>query len=207
MPTTRRGDYPQVGMVTDPAAQQTIRLLWDRVQKIQADHDTLQAAHDTLATSVTTLTAASAATMRQVQAFRVVATPPATRGVPPPDTGGTTPPVVTGGPDTTDVLAIINATAAQYSNLTQIFDTDDAATAAAQELLLRIIWHLQVGGFNAGRQKNPSGAISNDKITVFLAAAWHAYDIFTLGYAGHATTVHLFEIGGPNTVPETGIAD
>jgi hypothetical protein len=74
-------------------------------------------------------------------------------------------------------------------------------------LLLRTIWHLQLAGFQASRQKNPSGAISNDKLTIFIDGAWKVYDIYSLGFAGRPTTVQMLEITGANPVPEAGIPD
>jgi len=50
--------------------------------------------------------------------------------------------------------------------------------AAAAELLRRAIWHLHLAGYQSGRQRNPSGAISNDKLTIAIDGAWRAYDIF-----------------------------
>lgn len=193
--------------VTDPAAKDTFAQLRKELFQITATQDALAADHATLSTTVADLSTNQTATSRQVSALKS-ATAPTTvvnPSIPQPTPGeGHTPP---GAVDTTQALAVVNATAAEYPNLVAVFSTDDAAVAAAQELLLRILWHLQIAGFNAGRQRNPSGLLSNDKITIFLGAAWHAYDIFTLGYAGHATTVHLFEVSAPNSVPDPGIAD
>ncbi len=102
---------------------------------------------------------------------------------------------------------IVYDTAAQFAELTQVFNTDQEATDAAVELLEHTIWHLQRAGFTAGRQRNPSNAISGDKLTILIDGAWHAYDIFSLGYANHATKVQFVEIGSPNNVPDSGIPD
>jgi len=102
---------------------------------------------------------------------------------------------------------VVIGTGLEFPNLTAVFSNDDAALAAADELLRRTIWHLQLAGFNAARQRNPSGLISSDKLCIFLDGSWHVYDIFTLGFAGHATTVHFDEITGANPIPDPGIPD
>jgi hypothetical protein len=58
--------------------------------------------------------------------------------------------------------------------------TADLATrqANAEQLLLRMIWHLREAGFSAGRQKNPSGEISNDKLCVVVDGVTRCYDVF-----------------------------
>jgi hypothetical protein len=102
---------------------------------------------------------------------------------------------------------VVYATSDEYPWLTDTFSSDDQASAASTELLLRTIWHLQLAGFQAGRQRNPSGLISGDKLTILIGGSWHAYDTMSLGYAGRATTVQFLEIGSPNYVPDSGIAD
>ena len=193
--------------ITDPPTRESLRVIYDMVYQLQTSHDTLSAAHDTLATKVTAVSTTAGQLNRQVSALKSTAAPTTrNRSGGSPDTPGDnhTPP---GAVDTTQALAVITATAAEYPSLVSTFPTDAEALTAADELLRRILWHLQIAGFQAGRQRNPSGLISQDKITLFLGGAWHAYDIFTLGYAGHPTTVHLFEISGANSVPDTGIPD
>lgn len=57
--------------------------------------------------------------------------------------------------------------------------TADAATRDANitQLLSRMIWHLQLSGFVAGKQRNPSGVISNNKLTVQIDGGYYAYDV------------------------------
>ena len=102
---------------------------------------------------------------------------------------------------------MVFGTACEFQQLTAVFPTDSQALAAADELLRRTIWHLHLAGYQAGRQQNPSGAISSDKLTIFIGGAWHAYDIFSLGYAGVATRVQFLEVTPPNYVPDGGIPD
>jgi hypothetical protein len=101
----------------------------------------------------------------------------------------------------------VYGTAAEFPALTQVFGSDAEALSAASELLDRTIWHLQLAGFQAARQRNPSGLVSDDKLTIVINGSWQAYDIFSLGYAGHATTVQFVAIGGANPVPTSGRAD
>jgi hypothetical protein len=122
----------------------------------------------------------------------------------PANTGGHIPP----GPATAARASqVVFGTAAEFPHLTAVFRSDSQALSAAEELLRRTIWHLHLAGFDAGRQRNPSGAISNDKITIFVSGGWHVYDIYSLGYAGRATTVQFFEVPAPNHVPDGGIPD
>jgi hypothetical protein len=102
---------------------------------------------------------------------------------------------------------VVNRTFEEFPSLSAVFPTEDQAVAAAQELLLRTIWHLQLAGFQAGRQQNPSGAISNDKLTIMIDGSWHSYDIFSLGVGGRATTVGFMEVFPAHYVASSGIRD
>src|SRR6202007_279161 len=77
---------------------------------------------------------------------------------------------------------VVYATAEEFPHLTRVFGSDGEAIDAATELLLRTIWHLQLAGYQAGRQRNPSGVISGDKVTIHIDGSWHIYDIFSLGF-------------------------
>ena len=139
------------------------------------------------------------------RAFTTPARPaPAPPAPGPGNLGGHIPP----GPPTTDRASqVVFGTASEFPQLTRVFGSDSQATNAAEELLRRTIWHLHLAGFDAGRQRNPSGAISNDKLTILIGGSWHVYDIFSLGYAGRATTVQFFEVPAPNHIPDGGIPD
>jgi hypothetical protein len=113
-----------------------------------------------------------------------------------------------GGLTMTRAEQVVNATAAEFSNLTIARPTDAEAQAAATELLRRVIWHLRHAGFDAARQKNPSGAISGDKLTMFADGAWHAVDIFfDYGTPGVPVKVIFWEVFPPNPVADEGISD
>lgn len=103
---------------------------------------------------------------------------------------------------------VVDATGAEFPHLLRTFPTDAQARSAAEQLLLRTIWHLELAGFNAARQRNPSGAISNDKLTIFIGGKWRAYDIFrAYGTAGNETRVIFFEVSPPDPVEHAGIPD
>lgn len=84
----------------------------------------------------------------------------------------------------------------------------DEATFDANrlELLLRTIWHLNQAGFSAGRQRNPSGLLSTDKIAVIEAGVTRAFDIYT-GTFTAGITVQAIQVSPPNLVPDAGTAD
>jgi hypothetical protein len=112
------------------------------------------------------------------------------------------------GPLTADrAKSVVLATSAEFPQLTQVFGSNQEAIDAATELLGRTIWHLQHAGFQAGKQQNPSTQKSGDKVTIFIDGSWHIYDIFSLGFAGRATTVQFIELTGASHIDDPGIPD
>jgi hypothetical protein len=58
------------------------------------------------------------------------------------------------------------------------------------------------------RQRNPSLAISKDKLTLFIRGTWRVYDIYALGQAGVPNRITgLNRIDGENPVPDHGMLD
>lgn len=105
-------------------------------------------------------------------------------------------------------FAIVEATSAEFPHLAAPHPTESSAVADAEQLLLRIIWHLQLAGFNAGRQQNPNGAISNDKLTVFLDGRWQAFDVFaSYGVPNQQMHVIFWPVDPPGHIPYPGIPD
>ena len=146
------------------------------------------------------------------QVFRTPLPPPPPPPVVTPSPGGGSPSGSGGhvgpGPLSEDRASqVVFGTANEFPYLTRVFGSDREAIDAATELLERTIWHLQLAGYQAGRQRNPSGVISGDKVTIFIGGAWHIYDIFSLGYAGRATTVQFVELTGASYVPSSGRPD
>jgi hypothetical protein len=72
--------------------------------------------------------------------------------------------------------------------------TVDLATrqANANELIERVVWHLQQVGFTAGRQNNSATGvrISNDKITVEINGTMRAYDCMG-AYDDFTSTINM----------------
>jgi len=91
---------------------------------------------------------------------------------------------------------VVYHTANEFPNLMTV--------AGSEELLRRMIWHMHLAGYQAGRQRNPSGVISNDKLTILINGAWHAYDVFGLQ---DPLTVHFTEVYPASYVPDGGIPD
>jgi hypothetical protein len=107
---------------------------------------------------------------------------------------------------------VLGATAQEFAHLLGVFPTDEAATTAAREFLRRLIWHYHLAGIPASLQRNPSGAISADKLCLFglddaAAGSWQAFDIGSLGYAGHAFVLNWQLIDGAQPIADDGIAD
>lgn len=110
------------------------------------------------------------------------------------------------GLDVTRAERIVYAAGDEFPCLLAVFPTDDAAITAAEQLLRRMIWHLRAAGYQANRQRNPSGLISNDKLTIFIGS-WRIWDVMTLGFAGSAGRVTFNELTGADPVPDSGIPD
>lgn len=109
--------------------------------------------------------------------------------------------------DSVSVGKIICGTADEFPSLTA--PTVDQATRDTNqdELLNRIIWHLLNGGFEAGKQRNPSGVVSGDKITVKVGTNWLAYDVFQgVDYTNPMVT-HVIQVFPADHVASGGIAD
>jgi hypothetical protein len=103
---------------------------------------------------------------------------------------------------------VLDATSAEFPWLSGPQPTQDASFNATAELLRRMIWHLQVAGYQAARQRNPSGGISKDKLTIFIDGQWHAYDVFiAVGTPGVPANINMLEVYPASPVADTGIPD
>jgi len=74
----------------------------------------------------------------------------------------------------------------------------------AEELLRRTIWRLNQAGIVSGRQRNPSGLLSRDKLCVRLTDGDHAYDLYGLQTP---LSFSFGEVFPPNLVADEGIPD
>ena len=86
--------------------------------------------------------------------------------------------------------------------------TPDQATRDSNQatLLGRIIWHLLTDGYTAGKQRNPSGIISGDKIALVEDGVLRAMDVFTGVYTAPLVT-QAIQVSPANLVPDPGIPD
>jgi hypothetical protein len=84
--------------------------------------------------------------------------------------------------------------------------TAQNSEAAGELLMLRMIWHLQRAGFTAGRQQNPSGRISGDKLSVVVDGILRVYDVVSTTDTGRLD-VHFDEVPAPIYVADPGIPD
>ena len=106
---------------------------------------------------------------------------------------------------------MVFGTADEFPNLVAAKPSDAEAEAAQTEWVLRVIWHLQLNGFQAGQQRNQSGTISRDKITIMINGRWNIYDLLgAFGAGGVPAQVQFALIGSPgdgNYLPNPGIPD
>jgi len=80
--------------------------------------------------------------------------------------------------------------------------------ANAEQLLRRMIWHLQQAGFTAGRQVNPSGLTSGDKLTVQIEGVMRAYDVFQgKNDPTNAMQTHMDQVFPADYLADSGVAD
>jgi hypothetical protein len=84
----------------------------------------------------------------------------------------------------------------------------DEATFDANrlELLRRTIWHLILFGFTAGRQQNPSGLLSTDKIALIEDGNMRSFDCYT-GTFAVGMTVQALQVYPPHLSADSGIPD
>ncbi len=142
-----------------------------------------------------------------------VPTPSAPTPAPPPEPSAPAPPSnmhhVGAGALTADrAYQVVMATSREHSHLIAAKHSEAESLAGSHEMLRRMIWHLQLAGYQAGRQRNPSGALSNDKLTVFADGSWRGFDVFfDLGHAGSPTQVIWWDLGYADHVPDPGIPD
>lgn len=224
--------YPHLGTIPDWAERQTLRLLWDRVWGLEERLRAAESNIKNMAAAVNTLnTRVDSVERLAKQAFALAQTPQTSPSIPGP---GGLPPSSSGGSDCEDdgqanagiadgygsghpgsavptsayeAGRICKGTANEWPLL--LAPTADQATrdAMMEELLLRMIWHLQQAGFTAGRQKNPSGVISDDKLTVQVDGEVRAYDMFTGVDYTQALPVHMNRVCPDDYQADGGIAD
>jgi hypothetical protein len=138
--------------------------------------------------------------------------PPAPPPPPPPPPDAPPPPNpyhVGSGPESEDrARQVVNNTAAEFPYNTAPHHDVRLKVALTEDLLRRTIWHLRLAGFTAGRQQNPSGAISTDKLTVVVDGRWIAVDIFTnFDVPGVPLGVIWWPVTPAHHIHEAGVPD
>lgn len=227
--TTLKRQYPHVDQIGDFAAAQSVRLLWDRVFALQEQLTAAQATITTLVSTANVADAKIAVVKTAADAALAMGQIPGTA----PGSTTTTPPeaplpgggdggkgqegCAACGPDGHDSGGLLNAVRAgqiacgtgnEYSALRNPTATLEDRVAQATELMLRVVWHLRQGGFTAGRQRNPSGALSKDKMCVVVDGVTRAYDMFaSSGIFTSAMNMQMFEVGPADMVDDDGIPD
>lgn len=224
--------YPHVGEIKDFSTQQSIKLLWDRVFALT---EQLTAAQATITSLVGASNANEAAVTKAQRSADMALSISQTEettvpGGPGGDGGGGEEPLPGGGDggdgnegcaaglpdghDTGGLLTAIRAgqlvcgTGNEFSALRNPTGSGEERDANAEELIRRCIWHLRQGGFSAGRQQNPSGLLSKDKLTVVVDEVLRAYDCF-IGKGDFANQMQMAmnEVGPAVMVDDEGIPD
>lgn len=220
--------YPHVNEIADWQTQSTTRLLWDRVhdleerlQAAQATITQLVAGHNTNEAGITTATATAKHALALGQPIETPIGGGGGAG-----SGGTAPDggdggdgdvgCASAGPTGHDTGGLLNAVRAgqivcgtgnEYSALKQPTATDAERQANTIELLLRMIWHLRESGFTAGRQKNPSGALSPQKLCIVVDGVTRAYEVINGVDKSVPSPTLMEEVFPANLVDDPGIAD
>lgn len=225
-----RAVYPHVPQITDPHAQQSTKLLWDKVFELSDRLD-----RGDIAGKFSAVGARIDATNSTVasQQNAIIGDPAESQATSIPGSGSGGSPggggTGGGGSGTSSSCAdspgtghfdpggalteerarkIACGTSDEWSALRA--PTADLATREtnAEQLLRRIIWHLAQGGYTVGRQRNPSLAISKDKIAITFDLDSVAIDLFS-NFDGYTSTMvsQWVEVGAGNYVADAGIPD
>lgn len=226
--TRIRRTYPHVETIPDWQAKQSIRLLWDRVWGFEERLQAVEANVRQIAAAVNTLNTNLAGVQQLAQQAYALAQEPDTSPVPPGSTPGACPDDGEAGagvaaarsdPGTYpngDIIVphdaysaglIIGGTANEYTALTNAAIDLPTREANNEELLRRMIWHLNQDGFIAGRQRNPSSVISKDKLTVGIGGDVFAYDVFQGVDFDQPVPVQAQRVCPADYVEDAGIPD
>ena len=199
--------YTQTNQVQDRAAKQSLVSLWDRLQALEAQIETLEAARVTDARTIRDLTGRleDAETGITTLSSLPLAGDPGTGGIPggggsgggggAPGSGtwndggqgaagiadaGANGHVAPGTPLTAYTVGlIIGGVVNEFPTLMAPAVDQPTRDANLAEYLNRLIWHLQLAGFTAGNSRNPSGLISGDKVAFMIDGILRGYDLFS----------------------------
>jgi hypothetical protein len=223
--------YPHVETIPEWQAKQSIRLLWDRVWGFEERLQALEANVKQITTAVNTLNTNLAGVKQLAQQAYALAQVPATSPLPvpePPGSEGNCPDDGEAGNGVStarndpgaypngDIVVphdafsaglIIGGTANEFPLLTAPAIDGPTREGQNEELLRRMIWHLNQDGFVAGRQRNPSSAISKDKLTVGIGGETFAYDVFQGVDFNQEVPVQAGRVCPADYVADPGISD
>jgi hypothetical protein len=182
-PATLRTQYPHVDAITDWRAQQSIRLLWDRVFDLEARLQGIEATQVTLVDATNIQEANLSAVARDAkEALAIAQRTPIERGVLDGSGGGDGSPTTDGGlgmagcdvagatgdavgPFTGLDLTVTNAGSVvcgvgnEFPALLVATATRAIRHTNRDELLDRIVWHLGQAGFAAARYHTTEGML------------------------------------------------
>jgi hypothetical protein len=217
--------FPHVDQISDAPTHQTITLLWERVHNLEERLQQSAATNTLLADRVDTLTVALTAAQATAEAA-LLAAQTAASGSAEGEGGDALPGGGDGGAlwegiqaagerghDTGGLLTAIRAgqivggTFKEFSGLTGPVADEEARMVMHVELIERMIWHLKEAGFSAGRQQNPSKAISKDKIVIFVDGVLRAWDIFAGKPPTEPIQIQALEVAPAKLVDSAGIPD
>jgi len=225
-PETFTRIYPHLDEVKDWATNQTLRLLWDRVHDLEGRLKAAEANVTKLGSGVNEVnTTALEASDKAKDAFALAQQPGSALvppgGIPPDDVNdggqgaaGCAAAPATGHPGGVVPLSafeagkIVCGTGNEFPLLKAPTGNLADRQANAEQLLKRMIWHLQQASFTAGRQRNPSGLISKDKLTVQVDGILRAYDVF-VGFDNFAAAMQtqMHPVGPADYVADPGTPD
>ena len=215
--------FPHVDQIEDAPTKQSLKLAWERIHDLEGRLQRNEAADLLLIDRFTTdeghieraqqtaehalLVAQSAAEAAAGGAGGLpdggdgggAAEGFAAAGATGHDTGGLLTPVRAG--------QIVGGTVHEFSGLLAPVATQAQRDANLAEMLSRMIWHLRTAGFTAGKQQNPSGAISGDKLTVEVDGVMRVYDVLSDRPLTDSADAHMNEVPLPKFVDDAGTPD
>lgn len=107
---------------------------------------------------------------------------------------------------------IVGGTGNEFPHLLDPVATVEIRRANILTMRLRIIWHLQLAGFTAGQNRNPSGAVGINAVTFQVDGVWRAFQVI------FSPTYDRFDVPGnlviaplsaneTNYIPDGGLGD
>lgn len=230
MTISKKNQYPHLEGIKDLHTQRTTKLLWDKAYAQDGDITSLQGQLKDALAQIKTQNSTIQTLTSQVNR---ISTPAITTSTTTTTSGGggggsggsgggsddgagaagcgasgSNGDVATGQPLTANLAGqIVCGVGKEFPALLAPTANQPARDANVLELLGRMIWHLQRAGFTAGKQKNPSGVVSTDKLTVQVGSEMRAYDTMELNPYTNPLVVHMIQVFPASYVADAGIPD